>query len=55
MQRFSPKNEGSKTYTGLPSPVVLQQEDESPEHVAFSASGACVQDSQRAVGNRDLS
>ena len=32
----------------------LHQEDKSPEDLAFKASGAYFQESQRAVGNRDF-
>ena len=38
---------------GLHSLEVLHQEETPPEHLALKARGAYVQESQRAVGNKD--
>ena len=39
-QRFSHRSEGSGSLLGVPSPRVLYQEDEPPEHVALKVSRA---------------
>lgn len=39
----------SSTYTGLPCPGVLHQEDEPPEYLTWKANGACSQESEKAM------
>lgn len=51
---FSLRTEGSEHHIKLPSLRVLHQEEESPRPLAFKASGAYFQKTQRTVGNRDF-
>ena len=41
-------------HSRLPSPRVLHQEDDPPEHLALKASGAYFWKNQNAVGNKTL-
>ena len=52
LQRFSPRSKVSEPHKGL-SPEVLQQEDESPEHLVLKVSGDYFWENQRIIGNRD--
>ena len=52
MQRFSPTIKGLRPHIRLPKPGVLYLEDEPSERLTLKASGACIRESQRAVGNR---
>lgn len=49
-QRFSHRSEGSGSLLGVPSPRVLYQEDEPPEHVALKVSRALFLEPLRAGG-----
>ena len=51
---FSPRSEGSEHHIKIPSPGVLCQEDEHPEHLAWKASRAYIQETQRVLRNRDF-
>ena len=53
MQRFSSRSEGPESHIGSPSLGVLLWKDEPLEHLALMASGACIRESQLAIGNRD--
>ena len=48
-----PKKQGIQAPIDLPSPGILHQEEESPEHLVLKANGAYLWKTQRAVGNRD--
>ena len=52
-QRFSPRSEGSKTLIRLSSSGVPHWEDKPPEHLALKVRGDYLQESQKAVQNRD--
>ena len=52
LQRFFPRSKVSEPHKGL-SPEVLQQEDESPEHLVLKVSGDYFWENQRIIGNRD--
>ena len=43
----------SELHIRFPSPGVLHQEGELPEHLALKASGDFFGETQRAVGDRD--
>ena len=49
---FSHKSETSEPHSRLPSLGFWQQEEESPQHLAFKASGLWSQDFHRTGGNR---
>ena len=53
MLRFSSRSKGSEPHIMFLGPGVLHWEGGAPEYLALKASGACIWESQRTVGNRD--
>ena len=49
------RSKGSKPYIGLSILGAMYQEDEPPENLPLKANRAFVQESERAVENRDSS
>lgn len=54
LYRFSARNEGSEPHIEPPSPGFLHQEDEPLKCLALKTSRAYVQESGKAIGNRDF-